>query len=83
MLPLTDDLRREYGIPAQLGGLVISQLDPASPHARRLATGMVLLEVNDQAAKTLGQARRALRKGVNKLYLYNRGRTGYVALRVE
>lgn len=81
--PLTDDLRREYGIPGQLGGLVISKLDPSSPYARLLASGMVLLEVNDQPAATLDQARRTLRKGVNKLYLYDRGRTGYLALRVE
>ena len=80
---LTENFRRKHGIPGQLGGILIAEIDPSSPHTRRLAAGMVLLEVNDQAIETLEQARRALRKGVNKLYLYERGRTGYLALRVE
>ena len=80
---LTEEVRRENGLPRQLGGILISEIDPSSPHVRRLAAGMVLLEVNDQAIETIEQARRALRKGVNKLYLYDRGRTGYLALRVE
>jgi hypothetical protein len=43
---------------------------------------MVLIEVNDRPAGSPADARRALRKGVNKLYVWNQGRVGYLALRL-
>ena len=44
---------------------------------------MLILEINDREVETVREAREALRQGINKVYLYNRGRTGYMALRVE
>jgi hypothetical protein len=44
---------------------------------------MVLLEINDVRIETVGSARDLIRSGVNKLYLYDRGRTVYFAVRVK
>ncbi len=52
---------------------------PSAAHIRR---GLVILDVNARPATTLPLAREAQHKGINKLYVYSRGRTGYLALRL-
>ena len=42
-----------------------------------LKTGIVVLEVNDREVLAIGDAKKALRPGINKLYVYSRGRTGF------
>ena len=44
---------------------------------------MVIMEVNDTEITSIKEAREQIKTGVNKLYIFNRGRTGYLPIRVE
>ena len=81
--PVDQELRDRYGYPDDLTGLFIAELDPSSPHARRLREGMVIIEVNGVPARSPRDAQEALRPGVNRLYVYDRGRVGFLALRLR
>ncbi len=80
---LDEGKRAEYGIPQSIRGIIITEVDAASPFARHFVEGTVIIEVNDRPADAAGKARKALRQGVNKLYVYDRGRIGYLALRLD
>ncbi|MEM1223809.1 MAG: Do family serine endopeptidase [Verrucomicrobiota bacterium] len=78
---IDDDLRENLGIPESVGGLALTQIESSSPYTRSLRPGMVIMEINDKAFSSLSEASRLLRNGVNKLYIYERGRVGYIAVR--
>jgi len=78
-----EELRGRYGYPSDLTGLLITELDPASPFARRLREGMVIIEVNGVSVQSAEDAQKAFGKGVNRLYVYDRGRVGFLALRID
>lgn len=77
------EIAERYRIPKNIEGLAIVSVSPESPYARALGEGTVILEINDREVDTVADARELLRSGVNKLFVYSRGRTGYLALRVE
>lgn len=82
--PLTDEARQSYGIPQNISGLVITESSSTSPFSRYLSPGLVILEINKRAVSNLSEARQALReRGNNLLYVYDRGRTSYFALRLD
>ncbi|MCC5807681.1 MAG: Do family serine endopeptidase [Opitutales bacterium] len=78
---LTPERRDDYRIPTNVEGVVITAVEPRSPFARTLREGMVLVELNDRPVETVADARRLLRRGANKLYIFDRGRFGYLAVR--
>jgi len=80
--PLSEAVRSTYGLPDGLTGLAISSVSPESPLRQYLREGMVLIEINDRPVSDLDQARQLLYRGVNKFYIYDRGRTGYFAVRI-
>ena len=80
---INEDQAKEYRIPLNVTGLIITSVSAESPYARNLTEGMVIMEVNDEEVTTIREAREQLKSGVNKLYIYNRGRTGYLPIRVE
>jgi serine protease Do/serine protease DegQ len=80
---LDDGHRKRFGIPDNIDGLVVTEAEADSPYARYLTPGVVLLEINDQRIRGISDARSALRRGANKLYVYDRGRAGYLALRTR
>jgi len=80
--PLSEEVRSVYGLPDGLTGLAISSLTPESSLRQYLREGMVLIEINDRAVSNLDQAKQLLRRGVNKFYIYDRGQTGYFAVRI-
>ncbi len=80
--PLTGETRSQLGLRASVEGLLVTAAEPGSPYARSLPKGLVILEINDQPATSVASAREALRDGINKLYVYSDGRTGYLALRL-
>ncbi len=80
--PLTDDIRNSLGAPQRLTGLAITSVSSDSPLRQYLREGMVLIEINDRPVTTLSEGQQSLRRGANKLYIYNRGRTGYFAIRI-
>lgn len=80
--PLTDEIRTAYGAPERLTGLAITSVSSDSSLRQYLREGMVLIEINDRSVTDLAKGQQALRRGLNKLYIYDRGRTGYFAVRI-
>lgn len=80
---ITEDQAKEYRIPLTVTGLIITKVSPDSPYGRSLTEGMVITEINDQEVATIREARDTLKSGINKLYIFNRGRTGYLTIRVD
>ncbi len=80
---ITEDQAKEYRIPLTVTGLIITKVSPDSPYGRSLTEGMVITEVNDQEVTSIREARDTLKSGINKLYIFNRGRTGYLTIRVD
>lgn len=77
-------IRRQYGLPDDLEGLVVTSVQARSPYAGVLREGMVILEINDRPITDHAAARAALRSGsVNKLWVFFRGNRGFLALRVR
>ncbi|MDA1069042.1 MAG: Do family serine endopeptidase [Verrucomicrobia bacterium] len=80
---IDEDQSKKYRIPLNVTGLLINSVDPQSPYSRHLSEGMVIMEINDIEITTIKEAREQIKTGVNKLYIFNRGRTGYLPIRVE
>ncbi len=81
--PLSPELQNELGLDDQdLQGLVVTAIDSHSPHTSSLRVGVVIIEINDVRATSLDRARQALQKGVNKLWVFDRGNYGFIALRL-
>jgi Do/DeqQ family serine protease len=79
---LSDEVRSVYGLPDGLSGLAVTSVPQGSALKQYLREGMVLIEINDRAVSNLDQAQQMLRRGVNKFYIYDQGRTGYFAVRI-
>ena len=78
---LSTELRDRYNIPSEIEGLVITRVEPTSPLSRLLREGMTIIELNDRKVDDLRDVRESLQRGINKLYIYERGRLGYLAIR--
>ncbi|OPZ68668.1 MAG: hypothetical protein BWY82_02472 [Verrucomicrobia bacterium ADurb.Bin474] len=61
---------------------MITEIRSASPYARALRPGMVILEINGRPSQTIEDARAALQKGINRLYVMHRGTYGFIAIRM-
>jgi len=83
LVPVTPESMREWSTEEE-SGVIVTDVNPRSPHSQILAQGMVILEVNDNPVSTIGELNANLRVGrVNKLWISFRGNRGYLALRVE
>jgi len=81
--PMSPELQSDLGLADQdIQGLVVTAIDSDSPHTSSLQVGVVILEINDVPATSLALARKALRKGVNKLWVFDHGNYGFIALRL-
>ena len=81
--PLRPGMKDDLNIPDQgLNGLVVTAVESDSPYAESLREGIVIIEINDEPATSLASARKAFRKGVNKLWVYDHGNYGFIALRL-
>ena len=80
---LTPDLAREIGLPDKTRGVVVTDVDPASPAASNLDRGDVIQEVNHRPVASIEQYRQAVAAAGNQplLLLVNReGVTRYVVV---
>ena len=83
LVPVTPESREEWKVEEE-NGIIVTEVKPRSPHARVLAPGMVILEVNDVPVNTVGEFSAQLNRGrVNKLWVDFRGNRGFLALRVD
>ena len=80
---INDEQAKEYRIPLTIQGILITSVDGDSPYYRNLREGMVIMEINDNEVTTVREARDQLKQGANKFYIFNRGRTGYLAIRLD
>jgi len=62
---------------------VVTEVDPKSPNHDRLAAGAIILEINRRPVTTVAEAREALGKGRNLLYIYYRGLLRYVTIQIR
>ncbi len=81
--PLDTETRAKIGAPKDLEGIVISEVAEDSPFAKRLAPGMVVVEINRQPVTDPEQAQRLLRPGRNLLIVYTRGLFSPIAVTIK
>jgi serine protease Do/serine protease DegQ len=79
---LDDDYRKQNDIDKRINGLVVTEVDPKSPYHDRLAVGAIILEINHRPVTTVQEARAALTKGNNLLYIYYRGLGRLIAIKI-
>jgi Do/DeqQ family serine protease len=85
--PLTPDISRQVGVPANTQGVVVEQVDPAGPAGQAgIQEGDVIQQVNRQPVRSPDDMRNALQKSGNQtpLLLINRGgQTVFVAVPLQ
>jgi len=80
---LTEERRTEAGWPANLDGLVVTEVARNSPYVRSpLRAGMVIVEINGRPVREPAAAREALRPGANRFWVFDGQDYGYIVLRV-
>jgi serine protease Do len=72
---LTPDLAQQLNLPAGIHGVIVSDVDPASPAAADLQRGDVIQEVNHKPISNVSEYKQALAAAGNQpvLLLVNRG----------
>jgi serine protease Do len=91
MTPLTDELRQKYGVDAKIKGVVVTEIDPASPAAaKNVKVGDVIVEAAQEQIETVEDLTKAVekvRKTGRKQVLLRvdgaKGDTRFVALPIE
>ncbi|MBE7539282.1 MAG: Do family serine endopeptidase [Opitutaceae bacterium] len=66
---VTDEVRERLNLEDRVKGLVVTEVDPASPFAEQFAPNVVILEVNRVPVNSLEAAREAIVNGQNNLFL--------------
>ncbi len=79
---LKQEHRRRFGIPDNISGVLVTEVQPDSPLAGRLAAGVVILNVNREPIKEPKDIQRKLKKGrPNAMQLYYNGGYSYLVVR--
>ncbi len=81
--PLSPETRRRLGVPPRIeGGLVITNIAENSAYSDRLATDMVIVQIDRQNVQDLEAARAALTPGRHLLFVYYRGTLRAISIQV-
>ena len=78
---LNSEIRERYEVPEEVEGVVVSEVDINSPYLNIIREGIVIVEINDLQVSKIDDAKKILRRGINKLWVYERGSFGYIAIR--
>ena len=63
LAPLTDELRKKFGLKDAVKGVVITEIDPASPAVQRnVKAGDVIIEAGDEAVSTVQEIAERIEK---------------------
>ena len=81
--PLNQEARRRLNIPARLNGLLVTAVDENSDYADRLATDVLILQIDREDVSDLDSARKALTPGRHMLFVYFRGALRVVGIEVK
>jgi serine protease Do/serine protease DegQ len=77
---LTDEIRREFGIPDEVRGLVVVAVNPDSQFAAVLPVGAVIEQINRQPLSDAATAQAALGRGRNIFVVSYRGERRYLVI---
>lgn len=77
--PLSSDVREKYDIPPQTRGLVVTR---SSGEGETFKEGVVIVEINGYQVSNLNEVREQLEKGINRFYVWYRGKYHFLAYRV-
>ncbi len=80
---ISDDLRQRQGLPDDLTGLFVSNVESNSPHASSLRAGMVINEVNGQTITDTDSLSKALRSGPNRFYIWFENTFTFIVVRIQ
>ena len=76
---LTSEVRNEFGIPRQTRGLVVSE---SSGEAETFKKGVVIVEINGFQVNSIQDVQDQLKKGINRFYVWFRGKYSFLAYRI-
>ncbi|HXN50899.1 MAG TPA: PDZ domain-containing protein [Candidatus Acidoferrum sp.] len=79
---LTSALRKQLGVPAEIHGVVVTEVDPASPAAQYLAPGDVILGINHHDVNSVADFNKlaAEAKGQTLLRVMRDGQAAFVVI---
>ena len=83
VVPLTDELRARFRIPARFDGLMIRAVDKDSPYAEALAPDVLIVQIDREDVTDLASAKAALTPGRHLLYVFYRGALRVVRIDVK
>ena len=79
LAPLDGDLRRRFDIPNTVAGLVVTE---SSGEEQTIRKGVVIVEINGQGVRDEKDARAHLRRGLNRFYVWFKGRYNFLPYRI-
>ncbi|MBT6850505.1 MAG: PDZ domain-containing protein [Opitutae bacterium] len=79
LAPLDGDLRRRFDIPNTVAGLVVTE---SSGEEQTIRKGVVIVEINGQGVRDEKDARANLRRGLNRFYVWFKGRYNFLPYRI-
>ena len=79
LAPLDGDIRRRFDIPNTVAGLVVTE---SSGEEQTIRKGVVIVEINGQVVHDEKDARAYLRRGLNRFYVWFKGRYNFLPYRI-
>ena len=76
---LNTENREKYGIPTQTRGVVVTK---SSGAAETFKEGVVIVEINGYQVNSIQEVTSELKKGINRFYVWYRGKYRFLAYRV-
>ncbi|MBT4386129.1 MAG: PDZ domain-containing protein [Betaproteobacteria bacterium] len=76
---LDGDLRQRFDIPDEVEGLVVMD---SSGEEKTIRKGVVIVEINGQSARAEKDVRAYLRKGLNRFYVWFKGKYSFLPYRI-
>ena len=80
---LDDALREQFSIPAEIDGVVITDVGVDSPYVNTLVEGLAITDVNGRSIDSLKDFAQSIKEGANRLYGWYGGMRRYIGLRVR
>jgi hypothetical protein len=76
---LNSKVREDYGIPSQVRGLVVEK---STGEEKTFKKGVVIVEINGVQVSSVQDVNEQLKKGINRFYVWYRGKYFFHAYRI-
>lgn len=80
---ITPELRDRFNLPADLKGLVVTEVNQQSPYADQIPVGAVIMEINRRPLENMATASELLQPGRNLLLIHYRGAFHFITILME